>query len=138
MRRTENLSLLISMLAVAGPMLANDVVFLGGRVRLEGGADPGHSVEILLSCKGADHAIRQVVTNKKGSYYLKVERDEFNHVARALPTTAMDVQNDSLAGSCEVIAALPGYTSSAIDLSTFTIGKDLKLPDLVLTPKTAR
>lgn len=135
MRRMRILSFLPCLLVLAGTAFSNDVVFLGGRVHLEGGGAPNHSVEIQLRCKGADHAVRQVVTNKKGSYYLKVERDEFNHVARALPTTAMDVENGAFAGDCQVIAALPGYTSSAIDLSTFTIGKDLKLPDLVLTPK---
>ena len=136
MRRT--VTLLAGLLTLAGPALANDVVFLGGHVTLEGGGAPNHSVEIQLRCKGGDHPVRQVVTNKKGSYYLRVERDEFNHVARALPTTALDVQNDTYAGSCEVIGALQGYTSSAIDLATFTIGKDLKLPDLVLTPKAQR
>ncbi|HTX34329.1 MAG TPA: hypothetical protein VME43_04880 [Bryobacteraceae bacterium] len=123
--------------AAPGPLFANDIIFLGGRVRLAGGAVPGHSVEIQLACQGADHAVRQVMTNKKGSFYLKVERDEFNHVARALPTTTMDVQNNTGAGNCKVVAALPGYTSSSIDLATFTIGKDLKLPDLVLTPEHA-
>jgi hypothetical protein len=136
MRRTECLALLIWLAALASPIFANDIVFLAGRVHLEGGAAPGHSVEIQLSCQGADHAVRQVMTNKKGSYYLKVERDEFNHVARALPTTALDVDNEVSAGNCQVIGALSGYTSSAIDLATFTIGKDLKLPDLVLTPKS--
>jgi hypothetical protein len=131
MPRTASLSILL--IALAAPMLANDVIYLGGRVRLEGGAEPGHSVEIQLSCPGADHPIRQVVTNKKGTYFLKVERDEFNHVARALPATAMDVQNDINAGACKVIGGLQGYTSSAIDLASFTIGKDLKLPDLILT-----
>jgi len=135
MQRTASLPAVL--IAMGGSMFANDVVFLGGKVRLENGSPPGRSVEIQLSCRGADHPVRQVMTNKKGSFYLKVERDEFNHVARALPTTAMDVQNDAMAGSCKVIAALPGYKSSAIDLSSFTIGKDLKLPDLVLTPPTA-
>ena len=130
-------SWLIVLLIAAAIAWANDVVYLSGRVRLEGGAQPGRSVEIQLSCKGADHAVRQVVTNKKGAFFLKVERDEFNHVARALPTTAMDVQNDAFAGSCKLIAALPGYTSSAINLTEFTIGKDLKLPDLILTPRKA-
>jgi hypothetical protein len=125
------------LLLAAAPLFANDIVYLGGRVRLADGAAPGRSVEIQLSCKGADHAIRQAMTNKKGNFYLKVERDEFNHVARALPTTAMDVQNDAMAGSCKVVAALAGYTSSSIDLVTFTIGKDLKLPDLVLTAQHA-
>lgn len=130
--------LLLSLIAAGSTMFANDVVFLSGRVHLQDGAAPGHAVEIQLSCKGADHAVRQTMTNKKGNFYLKVERDEFNHVARALPTTAMDVQNDSWGGSCRLIGALTGYTSSGIDLSTFTIGKDLKLPDLVLTAKAPR
>ena len=125
----------IAVFALAGPGLANDVVFLNGRVIMEKGAAPGQSVEIQLSCKGADHPVRQAMTDKGGKFYLKVERDEFNHVARAVPTNSVDLQDGPPAGSCQVIADLTGYTSSAIDLSTFTIGKDLKLPDLVLTPR---
>ena len=40
--------------------------------------------------------MRQSVTNKKGEFNLKVERDEFNHVARALSTTGMDVRDEPL------------------------------------------
>jgi|SRR6185437_13130570 len=117
-----------------GGLLANDVVFLNGKVTVAGGAAPGKSVEIQLSCPGAD-PVRGANSNKKGNYYLKVERDEFNHVARALPATATDVNSGELAGSCAVVGNLKGYSSSKIDLGKFTIGKDLKLPDLVLTPK---
>ena len=124
-------------LLAGGVLWANDVVYLGGHVRMDNGHVPGRAVEIQLSCKGGDHPVRQVMTNKKGSFYLKVERDEFNHVARALPTTAVDVESEPFAGACRVVAALPGYTSSGIDLTTFTIGKDLKLPDLVLTPNAS-
>ena len=137
MRRTVALAFCVTLVAAA-VLFANDIVFLGGRVHLASGASPGHAVEIQLSCDGASHAVRQVMTNKKGNYYLKVERDEFNHVARALPTTALDVNNEPAAGACKVIGALPGYTSSSVDLATFTIGQDLKLPDLVLTPTPSR
>ena len=135
MRRVEMLSLSIWTIALVCPAFANDVIFLNGHVKLTDGAVPGRSVEIQLSCKGADRPVRQTMTNKKGAFYLKVERDEFNHVARSLPTAAMDFSSEPMAGSCQLIAALAGYTSSAIDLATFTIGKDLKLPELVLTPK---
>lgn len=116
-----------------GGLLANDVVFLKGKVSLAGGAAVGKSVEIQLSCPGAD-PMRGANSNKKGDYYLKVERDDFNHVARALPATSTDVSSSVMAGSCSVIGNLKGYSSSKIDLGKFTIGKDLKLPDLVLTP----
>ena len=129
-------ALLILIFAAAAS--ANDVIYLGGRVRLADGTVPTRTVEIQLACVGGDHAVRQSVTDKKGEFNLKVERDEFNHVARALPTSSMDVGNQSASGSCRVIAALKGFTSSGIDLSTFTIGKVLKLPDLVLTPKAAQ
>jgi hypothetical protein len=137
MCRTKNLLLIIA-IAAGVPALANDVVFLNGRVHLEGGAAAGRAVEIQLSCKGSDHPVRQTMTNKKGEFYLRVERDEFSHVVRALPATAVDVQNEPYAGLCHVTAALPGHTSTSVDLATFTIGKDLKLPDLVLTSKTPR
>ena len=137
----RNGQLLLSLLlaAAAIPALhANDVIFLNGRARLQDGAVPAKSVEVQLSCVGADHDVRQSMTDKKGEFYLRVERDEFNHVARALPTTAMGVGNDMPGSACKVIGALKGYTSSTVDLASFTIGKDLRLPDLILTPVAAR
>jgi hypothetical protein len=125
-------------IAMSYRAFANDVIFLHGQVRLQGGASPDRSVEIQMSCKGGDHPVRQTMTNKKGEFFLKVERDEFNHVARALPAVSTDIRNEPLAGSCQVVAALSGYTSSGVDLSTFTINKDLKLPELVLTRQTPR
>jgi len=128
----------LAMLVLAAlPLVANDVTYLNGQVHLQGGAAAGKSVEIQLACAGADHAVRQTMTNKKGSFFLKVERDEFNHVARALPPTSVDVSADPLAGNCRLVAALPGYNSSSINLGTFTIGKDLKLPDLILKSHSA-
>jgi hypothetical protein len=114
---------------------ANDVVYLQGQVRMQDGAAPGRSVTIVLNCPGADPA-RQTTAGKNGKFYLKVERDDFNHVARALPATATEVgQTGTEAGGCAIAAQLEGYDSSSIDLSTFTIGKDLKLPAIVLRPK---
>ena len=125
------------MLFAAG-LAANDIVYLNGRVTLDNGAAPGKSVLIELSCQGAD-PMRQTNTGKNGKYFLKVERDDFNHVARALPSTATDVgDGGTAAGACAIIGDLKGYQSSRIDLSNFTIGKDLKLPDLVLKPKAAK
>ena len=112
----------------------NDTVFLSGQVKLKDGGRPPKSAEIKLDCKGADHAIRQTVADKKGKYHLKVERDEFNHVARALPTTAVDLSSDISPAVCSVIAVLPGYTSSSFALAGLDIGKNLTVPDLVLTP----
>jgi len=127
-------TLVLTMFALAGPVASNDIVYLNGHVRLQNGSAPGRLVEIKLSCPGGD-AVRQTVTNKKGGYFLKVERDEFNHVARALPSFSMDIQNEPFAGSCRLIAVLSGYESSEINLAAFTIGQDLKLPELVLTPR---
>jgi hypothetical protein len=123
-----------ALLIAALPLAANDVIFLHGQVQMADGSQPGKSVEIKLSCGGAD-AVRQTVTDKKGAYNLRVERDEFNHVARALPATAMDV--GGAAGPCAVLAVLKGYESSRIDLGSFTIPKDLSLPKLVLKQATA-
>jgi len=135
MRTSGTLGLLA--LAAVSVVSANDVTYLNGQVHLPGGAVPNHSVEIKLACPGVD-PVRQTTTNKKGGFFLKVERDEFNHVARALPTVSMDIQSDAPAGNCRLVAALPGYSSSEVNLATFTIGKDLKLPDLVLTPAPAK
>jgi hypothetical protein len=137
MQGMRRLAFFILTIAAAGPMPANETAFLNGQVRLQDGSAPGHSVEIQLSCRGADHPIRQTMSNKNGKYYLKVERDEFNHVARALSTPSVELGNEPPASSCQVIAALAGFTSSAIDLATFTIGTDLKLPDLILTKRSA-
>lgn len=123
--------MLAAALLFALPLAAADVVFLHGQVEMADGAQPGKSVEIKLSCGGAD-PVRQTVTDKKGGYNLRVERDEFNHVLRALPATATDM--GSAAGPCSVLAVLKGYDSSRIDLGSYTIPQDLSLPKLVLKP----
>jgi hypothetical protein len=119
------------------PLAAIDTVYLRGQVKMADGSAPGHSVDIQMSCKGAD-PVRMVTTDKKGVFNLKAERDDFNHIARALPTSAMAMSGDSAAsytGPCVLVASMKGYDSSIINLGEFTIGKDMKLPDLVLKPK---
>src|SRR5580698_4559684 len=119
------------------PLAAIDTVYLRGQVKLADGSAPGHSVDIQMNCKGSD-PIRMVTTDKKGVFNLKAERDDFNHIARALPTSAMAMSSDSstsYTGPCVLIGSMKGYDSSIINLGEFTIGKDLKLPDLVLKPK---
>jgi hypothetical protein len=125
--------LLFALVLCSLPLAANDVVFLHGKVSMEDGSAPGKSAGILLQCKGSD-PIRQTNAGKNGSFYLKVERDEFNHVARALPTTTTDVGDAGMAGNCVIAADLKGYDSTTIDLSSFVIGKDLSLPKLILKP----
>ena len=120
-----------ALFATARPLAAGDVVFLHGRVEMPDGAQPGKSVEIKLSCGDAE-PVRQTITDKKGGYDLRVERDEFNHVARALPATATDVGGPI--GPCSVLAVLKGYDSNRINLGSFTIPQDLSLPRLVLKP----
>jgi hypothetical protein len=129
--------ILVVFLGLAGVGWATDITYLNGQVHLQGGAAPGKVVEIKMACPGLEPS-RQTTTNKKGSYFLKVERDEFNHVARALASTSMDVGGAPMAGSCRLIGVLAGYESSEINLASFTIGKDLKLPELVLTPKASK
>jgi hypothetical protein len=134
MKRALRLAGCLSLLAAA--LHANDIVYLQGQVRMQDGSAPERSATIVLNCPGADPA-RQTAAAKSGKFYLKVERDDFNHVARALPATATEVgHTGSEAGACPIAAQLEGYDSSSIDLSTFTIGKDLKLPPVVLRPKT--
>jgi hypothetical protein len=126
---------LLALLA-ASPLLAVDTVFLRGLVKLPDGAAPGKGVDIMLVCGGAD-LVRMLSTGKNGVFNLKAERDDFNHIARALPTTGMALsEGTTYTGRCVLKAALKGYDSSSIDLGSFTIGKDLKLPDLVLSPAT--
>jgi hypothetical protein len=50
----------------------------------------------------------------------------------------MAMSSDSSAsytGPCMLVASMKGYESSSINLGEFTIGKDMKLPGLVLKPK---
>jgi len=121
------------------PLAAIDTVYLRGLVKMADGTAPGRSVDIQMSCKGAD-PVRMVTADKKGVFNLKAERDDFNHIARALPTSGMAMSssdsNTSYTGPCVLIGQMKGYDSSSIDLGTFTIGKDMRLPELVLTPKT--
>lgn len=122
----------------AFPMLAVDTVYLRGHVKLPNGAAPGKGVDIMLVCGGAD-SVRMLTTGKSGVYNLKVERDDFNHIARALPTTGMALgDSTTMSGPCVLKGALKGYDSSSIDLAKFTIGEDMKLPDLVLSPAAAK
>ena len=134
---TLPLAVAAALLAAALPLDANDVIFLHGQVEMADGSRPGKSVEIKLSCGGTE-PVRQTVTDKKGAYNLRVERDEFNHVARPLPSTTMDMSDRRLSGPCLLLAALPGYESNRIDMSNFTIGKDLALPKLILKPRAAK
>jgi hypothetical protein len=125
----------IALALAAIPLLGVDTVYLRGQVKLPDGAAPGKGVDIMLVCGGAD-AVRMLTTGKNGVFNLKAERDDFNRIARALPTTGMALsENTSYTGPCVLKAALKGYDSSSIDLAKFTIGQDLKLPDLTLSPK---
>ena len=119
-------------IAAALTLAAVDTVYLRGQVKLDDGGAPTKSADIQLVCRGAD-PVRMVSTDKKGVYNLKAERDEFNHIARALPTTGMALSDSTtITGPCVLKASLKGYDSSSIELANFTIGKDMKLPDLIL------
>ena len=133
----------MSLLAIAAaalatlPLAAIDTVYLRGQVKMADGSAPGHSVDIQMTCKGSE-SVRMVTTDKKGIFNLKAERDDFNHIARALPTSAMAMSSESAtsySGPCVLMGSMKGYDSSLINLGELTIGKDLKLPDLVLKPK---
>jgi hypothetical protein len=120
--------------ALACPLAAVDTVYLRGQVKLADGGAPGKSVDIQLACRGAD-PVRMLSTGKNGVFNLKAERDEFNHIARALPTSGMALNDaTSVSGPCVLRASLKGYDSSVIALANFTIGQDMKLPDLILKP----
>jgi hypothetical protein len=128
MRFRKGIAILV---AVAGSLAANDVVYLHGKVQLMDGSAPGRSAIIQLTCKGAD-PVRLTNSGKNGSYYLRVERDDFNHVARSLPATTTDVGGGTPTGSCALRAVVDGYESSTVDFSNYTIGKDLQLPKITL------
>jgi hypothetical protein len=133
MRRS--LLTLAPVLFLAIPLAANDVVFLHGEVQMQDGSAPGRSVDIQLSCAGMRPS-RQTEANKKGSFYLKVERDEFNHIARTLPAAATDfTEGGGITANCSLVGSLPGFESSGIDLAGFVINKDLTLPKIILKPK---
>jgi hypothetical protein len=130
-------AILAAILTFTSSLFGNDIVFLRGRVVMADGGAPGRSAVIEVSCRGAD-PVKQTVAGKDGKFNWKVERDEFNHIARALPTTTVDVGSGGvLSGACELRAVLKGYDSSALDLRNFTIGNDMKLPDITLKPKAA-
>jgi len=121
--------------AIAVPMAANDIVYLHGKVQMEDGSSPGKSAVIQLACKGLD-PVRLSNSGKNGSFYIKVERDDFNHVARSLPATTTDVGGGTaVSDQCALRAVASGYESSAVSFSNFTIGKDLQLPPITLRKK---
>ena len=128
-------AIVIAAALVSLPAFAVDTVYLRGQAKMPDGAAPGKGVDIMLVCGNSD-PVRMLTTGKKGTFNLKVERDDFNHIARALPTTGMALSDGaSYSGKCVLKGSLKGYDSSSIDLSNFTIGQDMKLPDLVLSPK---
>lgn len=126
---------ILVLVLLALPVIANDIVYLHGKVQKEDGSAPGKASVIQLSCRGSD-PVRLTNAGKNGSFYIKVERDEFNHVARSLPATATDVGGGTaLNGPCVLQAVVPEYESNVIDFSNFTIGKDLTIPPITLKKK---
>ena len=131
MRREAGRIVVVALLCGAGQLFANDQVFLQGQVKMADGSAPNKEAEIRLTCKSQNS--RQTMANKSGKYFLKVERDDFNHVVRFVSTSTTDFSDGTLAAAgCSVNAVLDGYVSSSIDLASFAIGKDLKLPVLTL------
>lgn len=132
--RVASATMTAVVLLLGTPLFANDIVYLHGRVVLSNKSGPGRSAIIELQCRGAD-PVKQTVAGKNGKFNWKVERDDFNHIARSLPSTTTDFDNGGvLSGACELRAVLKGYESTAIDLHDFIIGKDLNLPDILLKP----
>ena len=122
-------------MSVLTPLAANDIVYLHGKVQLADGTAPGKSAVIQLNCNGSD-PVRLTNSGKNGSFFIKVERDDFNHVARSLPATATDVGGGTpLNGRCLLRADVKGYDSSTVDFTDFTIGKDLQIPSITLKKK---
>src|SRR5580704_4165557 len=109
-----SLGAIAAVLAVL-PLAAVDTVYLRGQVKMADGSAPGHSVDVQMSCKGAD-PVRMVTTDKKGVFNLKAERDDFNHIARALPTSGMAMSDSSATtsytGPCVLQGSMKGYDSS--------------------------
>jgi hypothetical protein len=133
----SSFQLVLAILLAAFPLAANDVVYLRGRVMMQDGSAPGRSVEIVLSCDGLK-PFRLTTAGKKGDFNWKVERDEFDHIARALPTSGLDLNEGvAIQGSCSLSASRAGYESTAIPLANFKIPKDQKLAPLVLKAKPA-
>src|SRR5690349_17484503 len=127
--------LVLLLFAGIASLQANDIVYLRGVVQKADGSAPGKSATIQLVCRESD-PVRLTTTGKNGKFNLKVERDEFNHIARSLPATATDVGGGTpMAGPCSVRADLPGYESNVVDLGSFTIPNDLTFPKLVLKAK---
>jgi hypothetical protein len=128
MRNSTGAWLALTAVLSGGCLWANDVVPLQGQVKMADGSAPAREVEIQLTCGSVRS--RQVMTNKSGKYFLKVERDDFNHVVKLISTTVKDFSDGTIAtASCSVNATLQGYTSNSIDLGSYVIGKDLKLPE---------
>ena len=130
--RFRGCGLAVAVALSAVRLWANDEVALQGQVKTADGSPLNKEAEIILVCGSVQS--RQTMANKSGKYFLKVERDEFNHIVRLLSTNTTEFSDGTLAtAACSVHAKLNGYASSAIDLSKYVIGKDLKLPDLTLT-----
>lgn len=123
-----------------------EVLYLRGKVALEGGAPPGKLVSIEQVCIGAGTKI--IATAAKSGDYLWRANGGFlgldiftssgvggASVTGSGRTGAGPVTAGLGVGGCVLRANLSGYRSSTLDLMDRTLFQEPRLPLLVLTPK---
>ena len=110
---------------------------LSGRVVLEDGGPPPQPAIIELRCEGQRQP--QYFTDKKGFFNFRVGGDPSRSLAdaqrqapgAAVGTTASDRSHVSLT-NCELEAALPGYTSSKINLTRRSVFESTDVGTIIL------
>ena len=107
---------------------AQHEVYFRGKVILEDGTVPDHTVTVQRVCIGLPQPIREAVTARKtGEYIIRLYVTELGHVYSGSGGFALL--------PCRLEVSDSGYVSSYIDLNDRRITLSPRLPDLVLTSK---
>ena len=148
-----------TVLAIAIPALlllrtaGADVFVFQGRVTMADGTPPPKSAGIEYVCPGKDHQV-VAITGKTGAFVWKYQGTAFDFDKGFLSNSSAAVADAAAAvaggngqfamgegngygSQCVLRATLSGYVSSTIDLSDSQLGRNPKLPDLVLVRPSA-
>lgn len=121
--------LTLEALTVCTPAAAQDYVFFRGKVTLEDGSLPDHSVTVQRVCYGLQQPVREALTNRKtGEYVVRLFVSHLGQVFSGMGGF------ETL--PCSLEASATGMVSSRIDLTDRRMTQNPRLPDLILTPKS--
>lgn len=111
------------------PASAQHDVFLRGKVVMEDGSVPPYMVTVQRTCYGMQQPVREGVSSRKtGEFVVRLLMNDLGQLYTGI--------NGFSGLPCSLEASHPGVISSRIDLTDRRITLNLRLPDLILTPKS--